>query len=107
MLVRSPDRRVHWRLVLILPLLALLAGCGGTPIFTHDAGNLETPGEAPSDGNYTLYQKFPPTKIKGPIPLRQGDALGFKTAETGRIDVVAGESIWTYEDASMVWKREE
>lgn len=92
---------------LLVPAMFLLVGCGGTVIVSHDAGNLETPIEAPSDGEYTLYQKFPPSAIKGPIPLRKGDAIGFKTAETGRINVVAGESIWTYEDASMVWKRKD
>ncbi|QOV90710.1 hypothetical protein [Humisphaera borealis] len=94
-------------LLMLIPCAALLVGCGGTVVCTHDAGNLETPIEAPSDGEYTLHQKFPPSTIKGPIPLRKGDAIGFKTAETGRINVVAGESIWTYEDASMVWKRKD
>lgn len=92
---------------LLVAVLLLGVGCGGTVIVTHDAGSLETPIEAPSDGDYTLYQKFPPSAIKGPIPLRKGDAIGFKTAETGRINVVAGESVWTYEDASMVWKRDD
>jgi hypothetical protein len=92
---------------LLIPCAALLVGCGGTVIATHDAGNLETPIETPSDGEYTLYQKFPPSALKGPIPLRKGDVIGFKTAETGRINVVAGESVWTFEDASMVWKRKD
>jgi len=105
--VHNANRRCACRLLAVLPMLALLVGCGGTTIVTHDAGNLETPGEAPSDGKYSLYQKFPPTLLKGPVALRQGDALGFKTALTGRIDAVAGENTWTFEDESMVWKREE
>ena len=102
-------RRSSLRLALLAPAVALLVGCGsGTTISTHDQGSLEVPGEAPSDGEYGLYlQSFPPSLIKGPLPLKRGDRLGFRTAETGRIHVVAGEEEWTYEDASMAWKRKE
>jgi hypothetical protein len=56
---------------------------------------------------YALYQEYNPTPLKEPMPLRKGDRLGFKTAETGRIVAVAGESEWTFEDVSMAWKRKE
>jgi hypothetical protein len=100
--------RLLARLSLVVPAIALLVGCGGgTPVATHDRGSLETPTEAPSDGEYGLYTGFPSSRIKGPLPLKKGDRLGFRTAETGRIHVVAGEEEWTYEDATMVWKRKE
>lgn len=95
-------------LALVAPALALSVGCGGgTTIYTHERGSLETPGEAPSDGEYGLHTPFPPSRLKGPVPLKKGDRLGFRTAETGRIHVVAGEEEWTYEDATMAWRRSE
>ncbi|MDB5297711.1 MAG: hypothetical protein JWO31_3694 [Phycisphaerales bacterium] len=95
------------RLAFALAAPVLFAGCQGTQIAEHERGNLESPGEAPSDGEYNLYSRLPPTLLKGPVPLKRGDRLGFRTAETGRIIVVAGEEEWTYEDASMEWRRKE
>src|SRR3954471_19681679 len=89
-----------------LPAAALLAGCG-TTMYSHARGSLEEPGEAPSDGMYALYQEYNPTALKDEMPLRKGDRLGFKTAQTGRIIAVAGENEWTFEDAAMVWKRKD
>jgi hypothetical protein len=83
-----------------------LGGCG-TTMYTHAKGSLEEPGEAPSDGMYALYQEFNPTPLKEPMALKKGDRLGFRTAQTGRIIAVAGESEWTFEDAAMVWKRKD
>jgi hypothetical protein len=84
----------------------LLTGCG-TTIATHSRGSQEEPIEAPSDGMYALYQEWNPSPIKEPMALHKGDRLGFKTAETGRIIVVAGDSEWTFEDAPLTWKRKD
>jgi hypothetical protein len=99
------DAMRRWVLLAcLLPVGAVLAGCG-TAMFTHDRGSLESPGEAPSDGQYVLYESLNPTPLKEPIDLKKGDRLGFRTAETGRIIAVAGDSEWTYEDAPLVWRR--
>jgi hypothetical protein len=39
------------------------------------------------------------------VPVRAGDALGFRTAQTGQIDVVAGDDEWTMSDGDYIWKR--
>ena len=56
-------RSLALRLAVLCAGAYALVGCGGggTTVFTHDQGSLETPGEAPSDGEYGLYQQaFPP-----------------------------------------------
>lgn len=105
--MRGRDSVRRWVTGLALSVCAaLLAGCG-TTLFTHEKASLEEPGDAPSDGHYTLYARLNPSPVKGPIPLKKGDRLGFKTAETGRIIAVAGDNEWTFEDAPLIWKRKE
>jgi hypothetical protein len=91
--------------------LLLLSGVGcaawapGTEICSHKAGSEETPIEAPSDGEYLLYTQFGSFSPIKTANLRTGDALGFETAQTGAINVLAGQSKWNMTDADMVWKR--
>lgn len=77
----------------------------GTEICSHKAGSEETPIEAPSDGEYLLYTQFGSFSPIKTATLRTGDALGFETAQTGAINVLAGQSKWNMTDADMVWKR--
>jgi hypothetical protein len=101
----NPIRR--WTLTAAaLAGVALAGGCG-TTMYQHARGSQEDPGEAPSDGVYSLYTSMNPTPLKERIALKRGDPLGFKTAETGRIIAVAGDNEWTFEDAPLAWKRKD
>jgi hypothetical protein len=103
-------RKGMWRWALTAAVAASVAattgGCGSI-VYRHAHGNQEEPGEAPSDGRYVLYTDLNPTPLKDPVPLKKGDPLGFRTAETGRIIAVAGEDEWTFEDAPLHWRQKD
>lgn len=107
----APIVRASFRSLFALASLAGVAGCAaiipGTTMFNHDKGSMEGPGEAPSDGEYVLHQKYGDVTPLKTVQLKKGDRLGFRTSETGRIIAVAGETEWTFEDSPLVWKRKD
>jgi hypothetical protein len=87
-----------------------LAGCSnlltsGNVINEHNHGSADEPQMAPADGEYSLYSKFGDGTPLHSVPVRAGDPLGFRTARTGQIDVIAGDDEWTMSDGDYIWKR--
>jgi len=78
---------------------------GGNMINEHMHGHSDEPQVAPADGEYSLYSKFSDGTPLHTVPVRAGDPLGFRTAQTGQIDVVAGDDEWTMSDGDYIWKR--
>ena len=82
-------------LVPIVALVAFLvcAGCGaqsGETIMTQGPTADPVMGTAPEDGTYQLYTAFaanPTTTVE----LKEGDPLGFRKSDSGRIVAIAGD----------------
>jgi hypothetical protein len=87
-----------------------LAACSslltsGNVINEHIHGHSDEPQLAPADGEYSLYSMYGDGMPLHSVPVHAGDALGFRTAQTGQIDVVAGDDEWTMSDGDYIWKR--
>jgi hypothetical protein len=87
-----------------------LPGCSslltsGNVINEHVHGHADEPQLAPADGEYSLYSMYGDGTPIHSVPVRAGDPLGFRTARTGQIDVVAGDDEWTMSDGDYIWKR--
>ena len=82
--------------LLSIPLLALAVsagGCGSQPgktIFTQGPNSEFVMGEAPETGTYALYTATSPNPTTT-VKLNEGDPLGFRKSDKGRIEAVAGD----------------
>lgn len=97
------------RLICVLAMSSLVAvGCSrvtsGTTAMRYDSGKDPILAEATADGEYALYSTFDSTPIVT-YNLKQGDKLGFKKSESGKITAVAGSNEQTVADKSYIWKR--
>jgi hypothetical protein len=107
----SRSRLPGWALLAMgLVGATLSVGCsnlltGGSMINEHMHGHSDDPQVAPADGEYSLYSKFGDGTPLHTVPVRAGDPLGFRTGQTGQIDVIAGEDEWTMSDGDYIWKR--
>lgn len=86
------------------------AGCAnlitpGNVITEHAHGKAQEPDRAPSDGTYSLYSKYGIGTAYHTVSVTAGAPLGFRTARTGEIDVLAGDDEWTMTDGDYIWKR--
>ncbi len=95
-------------LTALVMLMVGIAGCAkftsGQPVVQYQKGKQALLQEAPMTGTYALYSTFD-SDPKVTVNLEQGDELGFRTSETGRITAVAGDREFDLPDASYVWKR--
>lgn len=93
--------------LLLLPLLLNLGGCGSQEGETVMTGGPEatTVGKAPKTGTYKLYTAMSPNPTLT-IKLNEGDPLGFRKAEDGRIEAVYGTQSYTLGKgtAQVYWK---
>ena len=95
-------------LLLLLPLLLNLAGCGSQEGETVMTGGPETTtnvGKAPRNGTYLLFTAMSPNPT-ATVKLNEGDPLGFRKLEDGRIEAVAGTQTFTLGKgtAQCYWK---
>ena len=91
---------------------SIVGGCAqvlapGTTLISYDKGGPIASREVPADGEYALYSKYGNTKPMHVLSLTRGDALGFRTAETGKVTAVAGDHEYLLTDTSYVWNRVE
>ena len=90
--------------------LTALSACSnllttGNVINEHIHGHSDEPQIAPADAEYSLYSTYGDGTPIHSVPVRAGDPIGFRTAQTGQIDVVAGDDEWTMSDGDYIWKR--
>jgi hypothetical protein len=91
-------------LIAILPLGGCSQFVKGEPV--NEYRKADTPIEtiATADGEYALYGRYE-TSPRGMFLLRQGDRLGFRAGEPGRVIAVAGSQEIDLSDGAYVWKR--
>jgi hypothetical protein len=74
----------------LVAFLILLSGCGaqkGETIFEAGPNSGTVIGKAPKTGVYALYTGFATTPTLT-VSLKEGDKLGFRKADDGRIEAV-------------------
>ena len=96
--------------VSVLVGLLLLAGCGsqkGKTVFTAGPNSGTVVGTAPETGTYTLYTSLSPNPTLT-IKLSQGDKLGFRKTDDGRIEAVYQDKTYPFDKgtAQVYWKLE-
>lgn len=90
--------------------LTALSACSnllttGNVINEHVHGHSDEPQIAPADAEYSLYSTYGDGTPIHSVPVRAGDPIGFRTAQTGQIDAIAGDDEWTMSDGDYIWKR--
>jgi hypothetical protein len=89
-------------------LAMMLAGCAvvqkGETVVKYDKGELPIMGEAPTEGQYSLYRVTDATPLVT-YPLKAGDKLGYKRTDQGSLLGVAGSHEVPLTNDSYYWKR--
>jgi len=93
-----------------LAAIPVMSGCGaqsGRTIMTQGAGANPVMGKAPESGSYALYTAFSPNPTMT-TDLKEGDALGFRKTDDGKIEAVAGDKTHVLDKATAqaYWKLE-
>ena len=88
----------------------LVSGCGtmkgGNTIVKYDQGSPPITTSVTSSGTYALYSMtdYNPQVV---VQLKEGDQLGFKSAQTGQVTAVAGDREIPLEaNKTYYWKRQ-
>jgi hypothetical protein len=89
---------------------ALLSGCGsqeGETVMTGGPETTNNVGKATQDGTYKLYTAMSPNPTLT-AKLKEGDKLGFRKTDDGRIEAVYGEETHVFNKgtAQVYWKLE-
>ena len=96
------------RFTTVLFAALMLAGCSqlvsGEPVNQYLRGGTPIETIATADGEYALYGQYETTP-RGVFLLRQGERLGFRTGDPGRITAIAGSQEIDLADGSYLWKR--
>jgi hypothetical protein len=89
-------------------LAMMLAGCAvvqkGETVVKYDKGELPIMGEAPQEGQYSLYRVTDATPLVT-YNLKAGDKLGYKRTDAGSLIGVAGSHEIPIGNESYYWKR--
>lgn len=91
-------------------MLLVLTGCGaqkGVTRVKYERGSEPQLSEAPSDGQYALYTMtdLTPQVVRR---LEQGDKLGFRKRDDGKIEAVAGDHATVLDSKTVeaYWKKQ-
>jgi hypothetical protein len=89
-------------------LMVLLTGCNivqkGETVVKYDKGEQPIMGQAPQDGQYSLYRVTDATPMVT-YNLKAGDKLGFERGTDAQLYAVAGQNRQPVANESYYWKR--
>src|SRR5687767_5890664 len=89
----------------LLGLAALAGGCSSDRVVArYEKGDTAVLKEAPADGRYALYSGPWYLQDWHEVPLRRGDAVGFRTDPAVGLQAIAGDHAWNLTEANYVWK---
>jgi len=96
-------------LAIFASLMVVVGGCAtfqkGETVVKYDRGSAPIMGEAPSDGQYSLYKVVDATPMVT-YQLKTGEKLGFEKPEGGKLSAVAGtHKLELSDESGYYWKR--